>query len=233
MKNEWKQVWNNRKLTQESSALRTLIKMNGFDGGAGAISENSWRKYVNNIYKIATIQHGDTIFEIGCGCGAFLYCFHELGHVVSGIDYSQSLIEASQKFIPNMTFKVLEASEIDTNDKYDIILSNSVFQYFPNLEYSKRVLLKMIKKSKRIVLILDVPDFLRRVESENLRKVFISKKEYEEKYMYLNHAYYPKDWFIEVLKESECKLEFFEQNIINYGNSNFRYNVLIKINNKM
>ena len=42
-----------------------------------------------------------------------------------------------------------EAKKIDPDCKYDVVLADSVFQYFPDIEYAEEVLRKMIKKPTR------------------------------------------------------------------------------------
>ena len=65
-----------------------------------------------------------------------------MGHKVAGIDYSSSLIINIQKAIPEMDFRCCEAIKLDVSNKFDIAISNSVFQYFESYEYAKTVINK-------------------------------------------------------------------------------------------
>tara|TARA_Y100000310_G_C20523424_1_gene734824 strand:+ start:745 stop:999 length:255 start_codon:yes stop_codon:yes gene_type:complete len=76
----WKQIWNKRKIEHGDDTLLSLIKLDGFDEGAGEISQVNWIEYVNWIRSKLAIDETDSIFEIGCGSGAFIYPFYKMGH---------------------------------------------------------------------------------------------------------------------------------------------------------
>jgi len=76
----WKKIWNNRKIEHGDDILTSLIKLDGFDEGAGEISQVNWIEYVNWIRSKLAIDETDSIFEIGCGSGAFIYPFYKMGH---------------------------------------------------------------------------------------------------------------------------------------------------------
>lgn len=78
------------------------------------------------------------------GGGAFLYALSEQNKIkVGGNDYSAGLIDVAKRTFPGVDLQCVEAAEIDTQKKYDYVISNSVFQYF-DLGYAKNVLLKML-----------------------------------------------------------------------------------------
>ncbi len=142
----WRQLWNKRGLSEKSEyALEDLIAFDGFDSGAGKVDAKDWRAYAGLIVEKLGIKEGNSIFEVGCGAGALLYAIKEyLDISISGIDYSESLINVAKVALPEGDFKVAEALEINLNKKYDFIISNSVFHYF-DLKYAEEVMLKMLK----------------------------------------------------------------------------------------
>lgn len=224
---KWKEIWNKRKLPECEAVLDRLIQADGFDSGAGKISADSWKKYAAFIAKRLGIKEGDSLFELGCGSGAFLYLFYKIGNKVGGIDYSASLIKIANEVMSNMDFKVCEAININTEDKYDFVISNSVFHYFPDLQYAELVINKMLEKSNIGAAILEVPNLALKEGSEKARRGALSPGEYEEKYKGLNHLYYDKDWFYGTGKRLNCTVEIFDQDIENYGNNAFRFNVVM------
>ena len=228
--NRWKEVWAKRTLSDSCKGLQELIYADGFDSGAGKIDIGHWKDYVTFIYQKIGVKKNDSIFEVGCGCGAFLYLFYGMGHKVGGIDYSASLIKIAEDTIENMDFKVCEAIDIDTREKYDIVISNGVFHYFPDLNYSESVVKKMLDKCKRAIAILEIPNLVLKEESENVRRGALLTGEYKKKYEGLGHLYYEKDWFYEIGEKYNCGVEMFDQNIKNYGNNNFRFNVIMRKN---
>lgn len=228
----WKQIWNNRKFSQDDELLlEKLIKMDGFDSGAGRISLESWEKYIDFISKKIVYKNQVSIYEVGCGSGPFLYKFYNMGHVIGGIDYSKSMIEIAQLIMPNMDFQVGDAMELDITKKYNVLISNSVFQYFPDYEYAKEIILKMMQKSNKVVAILDINDIQFKDYSESIRKAALSEEEYRKKYEGLNHLYYDRNWFINLAREKGYKIDIFNQNISNYENNSFRFNIVMEKSN--
>ena len=150
-----------------------------------------------------------------------------MGNKVSGIDYSSSLIENIQKTIPDMNFCCCEAIKLNVSKKFDVAISNSVFQYFESYEYAKTVINKMLSKVKKKIAILNINDINKKDDAEKLRKVALSEEEYEDKYSGLNHLFYDKSFFIDTAKGLNCSTEVFPQNIEQYGNNPFRFNVII------
>ena len=228
MKN-WKAIWNNRTCSKSSELiLQKLIYLDGFDSGAGIIDVEKWLQYIESLISEINIDKNYSIYDIGCGSGAFLYPFYQAGHEVGGIDFSECLLKKALEVMENMDFQVKEAIEVNTEVKYDLVVSNSVFQYFPHINYAEEVVLKMINKSRRFVMVLDIPDSIKKIESETFRRGSLSVGEYENKYRELNHLYYDKDWFKNLAEKNSCTVNIFDQKIEAYGNSNFRFNVMIE-----
>lgn len=228
MENRWKNIWEKRSLRSNyEDILPELIRLDGFDGKTGKIELEAWLKYIDYIQDYIEIKDNDSIFEIGCGSGAFLYPFYMKGHDVGGIDYSKTLITAARK-VWNAPVECMEAINLQTNSKYDVVLSNSVFFYFPNLAYAEQVILKMIAKANRIVAILEVPDIQMYEISEKMRRGVIGEDEYREKYSGLEHLYYERDWFRSLGDKYGLETSITNQVIDQYKNNEYRFNCIFK-----
>lgn len=226
-KDKWQTIWQKKgKLEVGKISLKKLIHMNGFDGGTGKITVDNWKMFINFIEKELEIKKKDSIYEVGCGSGAFLYHFYRKGHNVGGMDYSDSLIEIAKKVIKG-ELSVNEAIKLRDNKKYDFVVANSVFHYFTNLDYALAVIIKMLNKANKGVGIFDIPNKELEKESLLIRSKSLPKGEYEKKYKGLGHFYYDKEWFFDVAKKHNYKIKIFDQNINNYGNNCFRFNVFI------
>lgn len=226
MENRWKNIWEKRMLNSDyEDVLTELIRLDGFDGKTGKIEQEAWLKYIEYIQEYIGIKENDSIFEIGCGSGAFLYPFYTQGHKVGGLDYSESLITAA-KTLWNAPVECMEAIELPVSPLFDIVLSNSVFFYFPNLEYAEKVILKMIEKANRVVAILEVPDAHLYEVSEKMRRGVIGEEEYRIKYAGLHHLYYEKDWFRSLGEKYGLKTSITNQSIDHYKNNDFRFNCI-------
>ena len=86
---------------------------------------------------------------------------------------------------------------------------HSVFQYFPDYEYARRVL-EEFRRVAPVAFILDVPDLATKAESERVRAALGSKPS--------EHLYYPQSFF-DGASIGRSELD-------GYGNAPFRFNVL-------
>ena len=153
-----------------------------------------------------------------------------MGHKVAGIDYSSSLIKNIQKAIPEMDFRYCETIKLDVSKKFDVAISNSVFQYFESYEYAENVINLMLSKAIKKIAILDINDINKKNDAEKLRRGALSEEEYKDKYSGLNHLFYDKTFFIDIAERSGYSTEIFPQKIMQYGNNSFRFNVIITKN---
>ena len=71
---EWYRIWNKRASHESEfkSEIIDLIKMDGFDGGAGDYSLPNWIKMVNAEVSRHNLSESSELLEIGCGAGALL-----------------------------------------------------------------------------------------------------------------------------------------------------------------
>ncbi len=228
MENFWKTVWERRVVTDRSDdILSELIRLDGFDGKTGKIEVVDWLNYINYIRDYIEIRKGESIFEVGCGSGAFLYPFFREGYSVGGIDYSKTLIKAARS-LWNAPVECVEAIQVPVLPLFDIVISNSVFFYFPNLEYAECVIQKMIEKSNRIIAILEVPDITLYDASEKMRRGEIGEDEYKIEYEGLDHLYYDKEWFWKIGEKYHLETLISNQYIDHYKNNDFRFNCIFK-----
>jgi SAM-dependent methyltransferase len=224
----WKQVWAERTLDPgRLSPLSKLMAADGLDTKFGAVSEESWCEFVRATAKSAGIGANDTIFEVGCGAGAWLYDFYERGQRVGGIDASAALVSYAREFMPDGTWTVGDALEVEAVTRYDFVVSCGVFIYFDSLDYAAAVLAKMSGKAEKGVLILDIPDSEKREQAIAFRQGSLGAAEYRERYDGLDHFYYDKGWFEAVLRGlgfGHISIE--DQKVAGYKNSEFRFNAI-------
>ena len=225
MSNLWQQIWEKRTLQpQHAITLETLISLDGFDSGAGKINLADWQEYTRLISGKLGLKAGQSVFEVGCGAGAFLFSLREhMALEVGGLDYASGLIAAAQKAMPDGEFLVQGAESLDTESTYDFVIANSVFHYFDEAT-AAQVLQAMWKKSRHGIAILDVPNAATRDACERARRDALTQAEYEEKYKGLDHTYFTPEWFIRQLPEWQHQA--FESCVPNYAQSEFRFSVI-------
>ncbi|UJF33219.1 class I SAM-dependent methyltransferase [Paenibacillus hexagrammi] len=226
---DWKEIWSRKPVTSEGSLTQqALIEADGFNNGAGKVELEDWLSYVNAVRRMLSIAPTDSIFEFGCGSGALLYEFYRQGHHVGGIDYSKALVDVAQEVMPEGAFTVSEAIQVEVALTYDMVISNSVFQYFPDFAYAEEVLNRMWEKSNKKIGLFDLNDLARKDEALEIRRGSLDQGEYEKKYNGLDHLFFEREYFPKLLKDKNCSVSVFDQRINNYGNSPFRFNVVIE-----
>jgi ubiquinone/menaquinone biosynthesis C-methylase UbiE len=142
---DWREIWE-RKGRENSSDLRVL------DGFNETTLDPS--KVAQEITKTMGISPTDRVLEVGCGAGMiaqFLKCEYV------GVDYSHSLVGRHKELFGHSVV-VGEADKLEFEDKsFDKVFAYSVFHYFPDHEYAKRVVQQMKRISRSSIFIGDLP----------------------------------------------------------------------------
>ena len=189
---KWQEIWNKSNRIDDY-ILETLIKADGFDSGAGSFTLKNWKIYTQQLYNKLSVKSNESVYDIGCGSGAFLYPLYLSNIKVGGVDYSSPLIDLANRVMKNSDFQQIEASKIDFKVKYDFVISHSVFHYFSNLKYAEEVIKKMLLKSTKRIGIFDINDKSKKSEYDEIRMGKMNKHEYAQKYEGLDHLFYEKN----------------------------------------
>lgn len=228
--NNWKTIWNNRQFEKSDNLLECLIQADGFDTGYGSYSVNDWVNMVDSFAKQYNIDSTTDVLEVGCGAGAFLYQLKSTTQCnIFGYDYSESLIDLANSSITQGQFLTSDANKNPFKQKFDIVFSHSVFQYFPNVEYGLSVIRSMVdavKSGGKIVLMDLLDSSLQSLYYNERNKYFSSESDYAERYKNLSHTFYSRD------KIEQCLLgcgvgniNFFLHASPDYNNSKYTFNV--------
>ena len=149
---------------------------------------NDMKISVENFYKSfewLSKFKAEKVLEIGCGSAPILYMLQSKGSQIFGIDPLEDLIKYASKSMPAGNFDCTDALNINFLDKkgkkekFDLILCNSVFQYFDHENHvmeSINANLKKLKKGGTFV-ISDLFDVNKKNELEKIREEFNKKPE--------------------------------------------------------
>jgi ubiquinone/menaquinone biosynthesis C-methylase UbiE len=235
MSDKWKKIWSLKKQIEGGIiSLESLIKADGFDTGAGSYTSDGWKMMVTDFCNRVEIKDTYNIIEIGCGSGAFIYAANDICRANwYGIDYSESLINLAKDAIPNGTFVVDEAINLNFEETlFDVVFSHSVFHYFPDKDYAKDVLRAWCSKLKKngYLVLLDINDIEKlEIYHSQRAKEHGSPEEYEKKYSGLSHLFFEKNELFEFLTNvGMAQLKFFPHKVSDYGNAKFRFNLICK-----
>src|SRR5690242_17859757 len=206
---DWHEIWE-RKGEPDVAAysLETLMALDGWDQGAASISEEQFLHIADLVTRELALTPGTRVLEVGCGAGALLWCLRDQGLKLAGIDYSEPLIRHARAAIPEGTFEVAEATRLPFTG--DVVVCNSVFQYFPDYDYARRVL-DEFQRVSRVALVLDVPDIALREEAQRARAAAGAKPG--------EHLYYERSFF--------AGAKVWTNDVPGYVNAPFRFNALL------
>jgi len=180
------------------------------------------------------LDEARSLLEVGCGSAALLYALNKINNLqLSGVDYSQSLIKIAKRACPEFDLRVSEANQLPFQDKvFTRTISQGVFMYFPDEIYAQKVIEEMLRVTKDggAVSIIDVPDLATRDLSESFREqeaIKEGKKYLTEQSSAFSHLYYPKEFFVDIFSSFGLTADIAQQNLTGYGNSSYRYNVVV------
>ena len=222
----WREVWGARRAPhQPGSPLVTLLALDGFDTAFAEVTEQDWLGYVHSVGARLRVTPGDSVYEVGCGAGAFLYPLWSAGVTVGGLDYSAGLIDAARSAMPTGRFDVRDADELAVEYPVDIVVSSSAFLYFDSLAYAGRVIDAMARAAGAVAL-LDLPDAALADRARCARvRAFGDAQAYEERYRDLPHLAFDRGWVMDRLQAAGLHdVEVEDQSLRGYDNSPYRFN---------
>ncbi len=84
MDTNWNDIWDKKTLNLDfdflesntKSVLSQLLKLNGFDSKTGTFSIDNYLNFIKDIFNKADLNNCDSVYEVGCGAGAFLYALN-------------------------------------------------------------------------------------------------------------------------------------------------------------
>jgi SAM-dependent methyltransferase len=96
------------------------------------------------------IHEDNSVLEIGCGVGSTISQLN--GKRKVGIDYSPKMIENAKKQYNNVEFHTMDATSIQLNEKFDVIILSNVIGYFDNVLDVFFELRKVCHEQTRIII---------------------------------------------------------------------------------
>lgn len=173
------------------------------------ISKNYILKDINPCSSIARKQRLDrsiskidlrkkNILEIGCGAGFTLKYLNNIYESYTGIDYSKELIKyASENFKgEKIDFQCINASNIEFNKKFDIIIAIGVLHHMDNPKSIVKIILNHLKEDG--VFIINEPV----KESIFIRLLRTARRSFDSNYS-SDQIFYTKEEYVNILS-SNC-----------------------------
>jgi SAM-dependent methyltransferase len=176
------------------------------------LTDGAWLSFVEYVAETLDVGPGTRIFQVGCGAGTFLNPLYDNGYIVGGLDPSPALIGQAIQAMPKGRFMVGDASSLDPAEPWDVVLACSAFTHFPDLDYARGVLARMVAKATLAIAILDVPDLDRKEGAPP------------------GGLFYDRGWMFRALAEiGASAVQIEEQKIEGDANAPFRFNVFARL----
>ena len=215
--NNWKRIWDGKKLDKlnlnrgEFEVFCDLKKADGFDvndGNEEVYYRSFYHEWISMYQNLNNFSNNgvQSVYEVGCGSGVNLYLFqNRLGKngQFGGIDYSTNLINIAKRIIHSNDLSCDDAINLDETIKYDLVMADSVFQYFDDIVYAEAVLRKMLVKANEMVYLGELHDSSQKEEWLEYRRK--SMRNYDAVYLGLPKMFYSKDWIRHIAEEYNKK----------------------------
>jgi amino acid adenylation domain-containing protein len=140
--------------SSESDADKDLT-LNIIQWTEGVVApEEEMREWVDHTVERIMSLRPDSVLEIGCGTGLLLlkvapHCSKYVGEDYSevAIEHLRKRISEGAKSLPQVELHTRKADQFDgfEEQSFDLVIINSVAQYFPNMEYMMRVVEGAVK----------------------------------------------------------------------------------------
>ena len=119
-----------RKLVGDFEGMYSSEETEGFDSWLSADLRAMRHKITNPIL---SDYNFDRILEVGCGKGYAASTLKKINNKVVAIDVSPTAIKKAKASFPEIDFRVLDASSIDSlKEQFDLIAFQAVLAYLPN-----------------------------------------------------------------------------------------------------
>ena len=215
--NNWKRIWDGKKLDKlnlnrgEFEVFCDLKKADGFDVNVGneeVYYRSFYHEWISMYQNLNNFSNNgvQSVYEVGCGSGVNLYLFqNRLGKngQFGGIDYSTNLINIAKRIIHSNDLSCDDAINLDETIKYDLVMADSVFQYFDDIVYAEAVLRKMLVKANEMVYLGELHDSSQKEEWLEYRRK--SMRNYDAVYLGLPKMFYSKDWIRHIAEKYKKK----------------------------
>lgn len=127
----------------------------------------------------STLPEGASILDIGCGAGVKSKYLSNKGFKVTGMDFSEKMIEIAKREVPNVDFVVGDIYDLDEyKNKFDAVFAQAVLLHIP-----KEKVMGVLEKFKHKlnpngVLYLAVKE----IKSDGLEEKILKENDYGYEY---------------------------------------------------
>ena len=120
--NTWKQIWENKGSQLDThlapeEILKQLFVLTGFDSkSSSGLNVQNYRDFIRRVFEWAKLEDCESLYEVGCGAGAFLYAMSLEKNTKNGGGY-YTLVESTMRKISALLRKAFCQMQILLSSK--------------------------------------------------------------------------------------------------------------------
>ncbi|GAA0135132.1 class I SAM-dependent methyltransferase [Paenibacillus sp. YSY-4.3] len=108
-------------------------------------------QYGKGIVSILNPQAGERILDLGCGTGDLADEISKAGAHVTGMDYSEEMIQQAKIKYPNIPFITANAENYRTEEVFDAVFSNAALHWMKNAQDVVETIYSSLRTGGRFV----------------------------------------------------------------------------------
>lgn len=199
--------------SRRGESASSVRQKSGYSHRLAQITDKGLEYLVGKIALLLNLQPTDRLLDVGCGAGLITNQLIRRVNTLVGLDANLSMLEHASLSIQRVA-GLADQLPFQVNF-FDKILSHSVFQLFPDLDYAKKAIngMKRVTGEHGTILIMDILDTAKLEEYNRVKP--------DENHN-LQRLAYDREWFRRVLPEAQI----FDLDVPDYLNSQFRFSVL-------
>ncbi|SHL87101.1 non-ribosomal peptide synthetase [Mucilaginibacter sp. OK098] len=147
--NHWREIFDDSYSDNIPKPADATFNISGWNSSYTGlpIPEDEMRQWVDDTVECIKAYKPQNVLEIGCGSGLLLFQIAPNCEYYLGTDFSANAIDQLKPVLKQNDFNNVELQQCDaiaiksvTERRFDMIILNSVVQYFPDQEYLLQVL---------------------------------------------------------------------------------------------
>jgi trans-aconitate methyltransferase len=123
---------------------------------AATLDEEGWRERVEGVVETLDVGPGTSVFDVGCGAGAFLLPLWENDYRVGGVDRDPALLDQARRAMPDGRFLEGEPSEVDPAESWAVVVASQGLVACATPDQVRGLLARMTAKASYAVALLGV-----------------------------------------------------------------------------
>lgn len=153
---DYAHAWRRVATEHATPPLASLLDADG--PAAAGHDEGRWFDFVEHVMETLDAGPGTSVWDAGCGVGAFLYPLHVNGYRVGGMDRSAARIALARSAMPTGRFESGNPVQLDPTEPWSVVVASHGLEGCRDLDEVRALLARMTAKATHAVALLQVDE---------------------------------------------------------------------------